>query len=168
MFTEVYTHMATKGAEFLLRDILVKAEPYFRLNNYSISSAITDPDAFQLLTDSIIDVIEFSENPMLAESKGLIHRFKGRDLYMPIDSPWRLDDAEEKLLENMSEMEMKQALLQVARLCKDDVSFDVERFILEELIIEQRLIHHGMKRENPTNFCRFLSKHQILTSESLQ
>ena len=162
LFTEIYTHMAAKGFEFLLRDILVKANPYFRLKiNCSISEAIYNADAFLLLKDSIIDVIYNSPDPLLSEAQDLISRFNRRDAYKQICLK-RLDEVGEEILSGLSEESMKQGLLKAARHYDAETSFDYKSFIMNDLIIELRKIHHGMKRENPTNFCRFIPKYKAV------
>lgn len=158
MHQEVYTHKAHKGAEILIRDILLKADPHFEIaKGLSISRAVNNPDAFQYLRDSIIDLIEFSKNNTLKDSHALIARFRSRDLYKQICLK-PLNDEQECLLITLSEDSMKECLLQVAHQHRAAVPFDYRCFIMDELIIELRTIHHGMKRDNPTNYCRFLSK----------
>jgi len=162
LFTEIYTHMAAKGFEFLLRDILVKANQYFRLKiDCSISEAIYNAETFLLLKDSIIDVIYNSPDPLLTEAQDLISRFNGRDAYKQICLK-RLDEEGEEILSGLSEESMKQGLLRAARHYDAETSFDYTSFIMNDLIIELRKIHHGMKRENPTNFCRFIPKYKTV------
>jgi HD superfamily phosphohydrolase len=158
MHQEVYTHKAHKGAEMLIRDILLKADPYFEIvEGFNISRAINNPDAFCYLKDSVIDLIEFSSNKLLEDAHALIRRLRNRDLYKQICLK-PLNVEQENILVDSSEESMKARMLKVARDCKAVVPFDLDFFFQEELIIELRTIHHGMKDKNPTDYCRFLSK----------
>jgi HD superfamily phosphohydrolase len=167
MHQEVYTHKAHKGAEMLIRDILLKADPYFEIvEGYNISRAISSPDAFRYLKDSVIDLIEFSRNTMLEDAHALIRRLRNRDLYKQICLK-PLNDEQESILGHLSEESMKARMLEVASDYKAAVSFDLEHFVREELILELRTIHHGMKEKNPTEYCRFLSKPKPLLVEHI-
>lgn len=55
----VYTHPAAKAIEYMVVDALLEADPYLKL-----SEQIDDPSRYVLLTDSILEEIERSNEPV--------------------------------------------------------------------------------------------------------
>ena len=81
MHNNVYQHKCVKQLEYMITDVLMKADPYMQImgtkNNeypdgrYRISQCIDDMCAFSKLKDSIIDIISHDPNPLLEPAKEL-------------------------------------------------------------------------------------------------
>lgn len=67
MYRAIYNHKRAQAIDLMIRDILVKADPYF---NFLESLRI--PEKYTNLTDLIIKRIERSSDPILKESKEII------------------------------------------------------------------------------------------------
>jgi HD superfamily phosphohydrolase len=92
-----YSHKTARAIEYMLVDALLAAEPHLR-----IAGRIRDPARFLHLTDSIMDRIQESTEPVrapaptrpradhalqeLAESRAIFRRLVTRDLYRLVDS----------------------------------------------------------------------------------
>lgn len=73
---EIYTHPVVQQIEYMILDILNSAD-----NVLNIRKDIEDYEKFIKLTDNIIEIIDFSNNPLLETSQNIIKRLKKRDLY---------------------------------------------------------------------------------------
>lgn len=76
LHTEIYTHPVVRCIEWMLVDCLKEAEPFLNLRD-----TIKDMGEFYLLDDSILNKIEYLNEPLLESSKYILHRIKKRDLY---------------------------------------------------------------------------------------
>ena len=67
----------------MISDILALADPYYRLpgTKLPISLAMANPDAYVKLKDSIIDIIELTDDDYLQPARELIERYRSRKLY---------------------------------------------------------------------------------------
>lgn len=73
---EIYTHPVVQQIEYMILDILNSAD-----NVLNIRKDIDNYDKFIKLTDNIIEIIDFSNDPLLETSQKIIKRLKKRDLY---------------------------------------------------------------------------------------
>ena len=148
--------------------ILAKADPHIKLLNgkskrVRMSEAINHPEAFLLLADNIIDTIRNDDSyPEYKEVHDLIDRLQYRRLYktamcLPIEN----NSPNEHLWE-MDESNIAHEMLQTiprkhgSSQCKDMLIVNDD-----DIIVEKRIIHHGMKEKNPVNLMRFVSKHKL-------
>ena len=75
MHSNVYQHKCVKQLEYMITDVLIKADPYIKIVGdvnddypdglYRISQCIDDMSAFSKLKDSILDIIVHDPNPLL-------------------------------------------------------------------------------------------------------
>ena len=80
MHKQIYNHKTGKGIEYMVCDILLKANHILK-----IADCIYNPEEFINLTDDILNTIKISKDPDLQESKDIITRLEKRDLYKYID-----------------------------------------------------------------------------------
>jgi len=80
MHKQIYNHKTGKGIEYMICDILLKAN-----NKLKIAECIYKPEEFINLTDDILNTIKISKDPNLKESKDIITRLEKRDIYKFID-----------------------------------------------------------------------------------
>jgi len=92
MHKTVYTHKAAKQIEYMITDILEKADEYIKIKGarserfpdglYKISECICDMEALSNLNDSVIEAIRYDQNPKLAPAKAILKRMEQRQLYV--------------------------------------------------------------------------------------
>jgi hypothetical protein len=154
-------------------DALGAADPVLKL-----SQKIDDPDEYLHLTDSILETIENSKDPVslispldvplscllvphaqaLAKSRQIIDRLRRRDLYRIVDfkavpTPYRDAWASLLTVEN---------IVAEANLLGSDPDFELEDNVelnCEDVIVDFSVLHMGMKDKNPMERVRFYSKH---------
>lgn len=176
---EIYTHKKTKRAELLLVDIMLEADLHsttwmstqlndpgapptierfrnFQYPKLPISRAFLNPNTYLRLDDRILAVIEnyAIETEGMEKLRNLINRYRKHEFYkcagaLEVDAV-NEDDA----VWNLSENEITQQLV---------VRGEYEHGLKlrsNDVIVEKREIHHGLKKENPVSRCRFLSKWQ--------
>ena len=80
MHKQIYNHKTGKGIEYMICDILLKAN-----NKLKIAECIYNPEEFINLTDDILNTIKISKDPGLQESKDIITRLEKRDIYKYIE-----------------------------------------------------------------------------------
>ena len=88
MHSNVYTHKTVKAVEYMICDALVSADPWLPIPSNDpdrpptrISQAMADPHAYVNLRDSVLDRIECSTGPELAEARGIVRMVRGRQFY---------------------------------------------------------------------------------------
>lgn len=87
----VYTHKAVKQIEFMVTDVLEKADEYIRIPGavttehpdglYKMSECYQDMSAMASLKDSVLDLIDNDRRPELASARAILRRIGMRDLY---------------------------------------------------------------------------------------
>lgn len=166
LHSTVYTHK-TKPGELLICQILAAADPHYRILNGSdlpvrISEAVHHPEAFLNLRDGIIQTLRMSSFDNNQICHLLIDRFRKRDLFkcaitLPIEnkpdheSIWKMEE-EDIEYELIHEIEGKH---------RSTESNNVIELSANDVIVEKKTIHHGMKEQNPVNLMRFLPKHKL-------
>jgi hypothetical protein len=154
----LYTHPKTSRFNYMMCDILILAEPHFRIRvtdddrrtdslKLPISRCMVDPETYLLLTDGIVDKIENTDDVELRPARDLIKKYRQHKKYATIgvhviskDVPWT-----ERLWE-MNESEIVDRLLknnQLNMLANCCNSFDGD-----DIIVEKNQIHHGMNDKN--------------------
>lgn len=152
----------------MLVDALLAAEPIMHFADY-----VTSPERYLHLTDSIIELIQMSDDKVssaslfspakinlfqnLKESQAILNRITSRDLYKTVDYkvfPWGWKGHLRKFFN--PETIVAAAMLHNPR-------NDEERALLDELsaqhvIIDEAVLHYGMGNCNPIDKIRFYSK----------
>eukprot|EP00977_Amphora_coffeiformis_P016195 scaffold4940_cov163-Amphora_coffeaeformis.AAC.10 len=161
----IYRHKTVQASAYMLMDILSLADPYFKIltvDEFSeaspaqvsesdwlpISRALLNVQAFERLTDAVIDQIAFTTDPKLKDARELIRRFRSRDLYKcmgvyDID----LEDEWDKKVWEEEEEEFKKHLQ------RESVALKYDDFIVEWCEVD-----HGKKESNPLEKMRFIKK----------
>lgn len=86
---EIYTHPCVQQIEYMFADVLKLSEPH-----YYITKSIYEMDKFIEFTDSIFNIIEFSNNPVLEDAKKLMLKIRQRKLYKYVGDIYRTTDEE--------------------------------------------------------------------------
>mmetsp|Transcript_13296 Transcript_13296/g.20639 ORF Transcript_13296/g.20639 Transcript_13296/m.20639 type:complete len:664 (-) Transcript_13296:159-2150(-) len=127
MHTDVYTHKTCQAGEILICDILMLADPYIKLRGnacttgefWRISTAVTSPDAYLRLNDSIVDIISASDNPSLKPAQALVERYNSRKLYKCVCSE-RLSRKRDEKIWNMGDEELEDKICSELLEIRDD------------------------------------------------
>jgi len=118
---------------------------------------VTSPEKFLHLTDSIIELIQMSDDKNLGEAQEILNRITSRDLYKTVD--YKVFAWEWK--EHLRRFFNPEAIVAAAK--SHNPKNDEERAALEELstqhvIIDEAVLHYGMGNTNPIDKIRFYSK----------
>ena len=165
----LYTHPKTQALNFMICDILLLAEPHFYLHSIDdgddmdapppvtsgvklpISRAMTNADTYIELNDSVLDKILNTDCIELRAARILIKRLRkhGDQLYKNIHS--QIVSSDEEWTMKLWEMTQADIVNEVLQLSEKDVSEDngngIE-LVEDDIIVEKRTIHHGMKDKN--------------------
>jgi len=149
-----YQHKTAKLIEFMLCDVLLKANDYIKLPNKNgelvkISECINDMSAYTLLTDEILLLIEMSRDQNLKQSQELLQRIYTRDLYKFVG---------QTILQNKvgkaDVTEIRNAIIgKVEKRKVDRQVVDPDDFIIHIVTFD-----YGMKEKNPIDQARFYDK----------
>ena len=142
-YKNIYEHHKTKAASYMISDIMALADPYYRLpgSKLPISLAMSNPDAYVKLKDSIIDVIDLTDDENLQPAKELIERYRGRKLYKRVaEQPVSLNVAWTERLWHMDQEAIVEGMLELS-----DRSMNLSS---SDIIIDKMEMHFGMKEEN--------------------
>jgi hypothetical protein len=155
----LYTHPKTSRFNYMICDILILAEPYFRIRatdddrrtdslKLPISRCMVDPETYLLLTDGVVDKIENTDDVELRPARELIKKYRQHKKYATIgvhvvskDVPWT-----ERLWE-MNESEIVDRILKLNHM-HHKIASSFNLLDGDEIIVEKRQIHHGMKDMN--------------------
>ncbi|KAF9651040.1 HD-domain/PDEase-like protein [Thelephora ganbajun] len=148
----IYSHKTARAIEYMIVDALLAAESVMHFAGY-----VTDPGRYLHLTDSIIELIQMSNDQNLTEAQAILNRITSRDLYKTVDYKVFTWDWKGHLRKFFN----PEAIVSAARLHKPEN--DEERVALEELsnhhvIIDEVVLHYGMGNGNPVDSIRFYSK----------
>lgn len=178
----VYTHPTTCAAGYMICDIFLLADSHFRLpsieggdhidfnapvvekpkerKSLPISRANCKPESYLMLKDSILDIISATEDPNLRAARVLINRFRAHRVYKKVAEEAIVSlDSWMGTLWNKSETEIAEDIVKQSQLQNSlEATYTLK---LDDVIVEKRQIHHGMKDENPVNNIRFLPKSQL-------
>ena len=143
----------------MICDILILAEPYFRIRatdddrrtdslKLPISRCMVDPETYLLLTDGVVDKIENTDDVELRPARELIKKYRQHKKYATIgvhvvskDVPWT-----ERLWE-MNESEIVDRILKLNHM-HHKIASSFNLLDGDDMIVEKRQIHHGMKDMN--------------------
>jgi HD superfamily phosphohydrolase len=168
----VYRHKTTQASTFMIADILTLADPYFRLmpdnadadeKGLPLSRAMLDPKVYVRMRDSVIDLIEFSQDPRLKPAQEVIRKLRRRELYK-CTALRKMDmqtETDAKIWEK-TEDQIVEELLQIRG------DHGEGRLEAEDIVVEKKDIHMGAKEFNPLLRMRFLQKRNMrLLSRSI-
>jgi hypothetical protein len=152
----------------MLVDALLAAEPIMHFADH-----VTNPAKYLHLTDSIIELIQMSDNEVncaslffsvgtdhsqkLHEAQAILNRITSRDLYKTVDYkvfPWEWKG-------HLCRFFNPEVIVAAAK--SHNPENDEERDALRELstqhvIIDEAVLHYGMGNTNPIDKIRFYSK----------
>ena len=130
---DVYNHPVVKGVEYMLTDILALADPIIKFSE--MASSI---DGFCKLTDDIISIIAFSDDPKLSPAQKLISRLQKRDIYRFIGSI----QVPEDITEDFNSIDL--------------LKFSVQGIIdKKDIIVQNMIIGYTGNKENPVDSVGF-------------
>ena len=134
MHKQIYNHNKGKAIEYMICDILFKAN-----KKLQIAECINNPSDFINLTDDIINVIKLSKDPELNESKLLINRLEKRDLYKFID-------------EYIVPIELTNKIKSIKPI--DIISYNSKlcnKILIDDLIIFDKKLNFNLNDQNPVD-----------------
>ncbi|TPX34637.1 hypothetical protein SmJEL517_g02664 [Synchytrium microbalum] len=150
MSRRLYTHKGTKAVELMLVDALLAADEVL-----GISAKVDEPESFLSLDDTIIHQIEYSKNPALSKSQGIIRRLRRRDLYKCLECV--------VLSESSQDMFMNQYNLTADEVCR----YSDGSIRAEDLHLDFMRLNFGNGEKNPAELVKFYNRHNDATSFSL-
>ncbi|KAJ7136411.1 hypothetical protein C8R43DRAFT_1020694 [Mycena crocata] len=145
----VYNHKTAKAIEFMLVDAWKAADPVM---NYA--DRMADPAKFLHLTDDIVQEIERSVDPRLAQARSILHRLRVRDLYAMAGKahlPW---EHRKVVKERITADVVVQAAVNLSELSDGDARL-VAELTQNHVMVDVVPIHWGMKDRNPLDFIKF-------------
>lgn len=173
-----YNHKSAKAIEYMIVDALMSAEPHLK-----IAERVTDPKKFIHLSDIIMNTIEESDDPNLAEAQEIFTRIRHRDLYKCADYKvvdWELREAfqtfvtPEKIVAAIRTLSPSDASVESPTANRQDVEMDqvdapsnsnssqlarwIEEIQPEDVVVDFATMHYGMKAQNPLERVKFYSK----------
>ena len=158
--------------EYMITDILKLADPYLKIRSSQgyekMSSAMNDATSYVNLRDSVIDSIELSSDPLLESSRKLLKRLRSRDLYKCAVCE-AINDLNGEDVWLKSEDDIKEGILGIE--CQRyECDGEVLQLQADDIIVEKRIIHHGLKENNPVSLMRFLPKSNLreINAENVQ
>lgn len=185
----LYTHHTTNAAGYMVCDILLLADPFYRglsttteeedsrqscqqqpgLRKYDgpsmlpVSRAMQTPESYLRLKDSILDVIAATTKPELRPARALIRRYQSRQLYKRVAEQY-IGSSDGKRIDiqwqlNLWTLSMKDIAKDIVK-C-GQLEDNRMKLIENDIIVEKRQIHHGMGADNPVSCMRFLHKSQM-------
>lgn len=148
------TSPTAKAIEYMVVDALLAADPIL-----NISGRISDPERYIYLTDSILEEIERSTDPLLTPAREIIRRIRRRDLYRCVDY-LHVSVADKAAL---AEVVTVQEVVREANVIRSRIE-DIEggegvREVTDrDVIIDWSYLHYGMKAQDPIEQVLFYGK----------
>jgi len=181
----IYQHKTIDAVALMIKDVFLKADPYFLVPTASVAASINPdqeqqqcdslplsrimchPGAYLRVKDAVIEQIAMTNDPKLAEARKLVHRMHCRDLYKCVNSKTLRCHRNEnhKKLWEMKETEITQGILNVRG--KHDggkeggSSSDKIELTADDFVVEKSCINHGLKDKNPLIKMRFIEKNKL-------
>ncbi|KAJ3370163.1 SAM domain and HD [Kappamyces sp. JEL0680] len=151
LFKQVYTHRVSTAIEYMIKDILVSADPYLK-----ISRDIHTMERYTFLNDTILSVIERSETECLKESRRILRRLRSRDLY-------RFADQTLIPVELFDEIDCTTITSrEIYKHC------DQESLNEDDIIVQWLTLNYAMKDRNPVDSVKFFTKYDAVKTVSIQ
>ena len=170
--SKVYQHASTQASTYMISDILVRADPHYRIRvvaddpgndipcvapgGLPISRSMLDPQCYLRLRDAIIDQIEATDSSELRDARLLIRRLRQRDLYKCVATKRIQSDSEsDRQMFQMGESEIAKQLVSRGY-HHESLTLDINDFI-----VEKSSMHLGSKEDNPLKQLRFVPKQEM-------
>ncbi|KAJ7062810.1 hypothetical protein C8F01DRAFT_1135312 [Mycena amicta] len=148
-----YNHKTAKGYEYGIVDVLTLAEPHMK-----IAHRIDNPAEYLHLTDNIEQEIRASKAPELQKARDLLHAMDTRQVYKLVDDKYIDWENHTTFEERMTRERIVEEARRIAEEEQMD-QVDLDLLTPDSVIVDQSMIHYGMKEKNPLDFVKFYSKH---------
>ena len=145
------TNSTAKAIEYMVVDALLAADPIL-----NISGRISDPERYLYLTDSILEEIERSIDPLLTPARKIILRIRQRDLYRCVDYLHVGVADKAALAELVTAQEVAREANAIRSRIED--SEHVREVTDRDVIIDWSYLHFGMKEQDPIEQVLFYGK----------
>lgn len=151
LFRRAYQHPVTHGIQLMIADALVAANEHLKLHIVTdegaeevrmSEAAFKGMDAYEKLTDSVVDVILMSNDEGLKRAKDLIHRIYKRQLYKVVG---RTDPREKYTDDDLKKYEK-------------DLMKDVTQFGEDDFNLQKLKFAYGNGKKNPIEEVCFYKK----------
>ncbi|KAG8995501.1 hypothetical protein FRB94_009121 [Tulasnella sp. JGI-2019a] len=109
----IYSHKTSRATEYMIVSALIAAEPVLHL-----ADAIEDPQKYLYVTDSVVEDIERSNDPRLAESKAILRKLRRREIPKRVEEkclPHELKGLWKKLITPETVADMSRTLIKQRR-----------------------------------------------------
>lgn len=143
LFKQVYTHRVSTAIEYMIRDILLAADPILM-----ISQDINDMSRYTFLNDSILCLIERSTDSDLNDARRLLRRLRQRDLYRFADQTILCPE----LFETIDRSTISSN--KIYELCADK-----DELLASDIIVQWLTLNYAMKDKNPIDSVGFFTKY---------
>ena len=151
----LYTHPKTARTNYMICDILLLAEQHFRIVSIDdngnagiklpISRAMTNPDVYLELTDTVLDKILNTQCSELQLARQLIKRLRKHGKYLKAGYDIITDEPCTQVLWDMSETEIVDGILKQSEM---DMINEGSGICSDDIIVDKNNIHHGKKEKN--------------------
>nr|XP_034318872.1 deoxynucleoside triphosphate triphosphohydrolase SAMHD1 isoform X2 [Crassostrea gigas] len=150
LYREAYEHCVGNTIEIMISEAMKMADKFIKIpgkNNemLSISGTLEDMEAYEKLTDSIVDQIMWSTDKNLEKAKNILINVKKRKLYVCLGHAL-LPNTYTKTKEEAMQIYVEILKANGSTLCKDDVTIDLVK------------LNYGKKDQNPIDHVRFYKK----------
>ncbi|KAJ3288166.1 SAM domain and HD [Borealophlyctis nickersoniae] len=143
LFNRIYTHKVSKAIEYMVVDILLAADKYFK-----ISQSVDNMEDYCQITDCLLREIERSKVPELEKARKILQRIRKRDLYRLADMVrFPLPRAPEKF---RNEVITAQTIV--------EHQFEGDGLRESDVIVEWLRLNYAMGPRNPVDSISFFSK----------
>jgi HD superfamily phosphohydrolase len=143
MHKQYYNHKIGKAIEYMIRDILIESNNYFK-----ISDSINNIYNFLNFTDDIINTIKLTNENSLTKAKNIINRIETRNFYNFID-------------EIIIPVDISKNLNKIKSI--DIISYNNLSINIEDIIIFDKKINYNYKDKNPVDYVYFYDTNNINT-----
>lgn len=148
LYRQAYEHCVGNTIEIMISEAMKMADSLIRTpgknkETFSILGTLNDMEAYEKLTDSVIDRIMWSNDKHLEKSKEILMNVKNRKLYVCLGHAL--------LQKSMTDEDAMQKYLKIleengSMLSREDITIDVVKF------------NYGMKDKNPIDHVHFYKK----------
>lgn len=149
-----YQHSVGNIIETMITEAMLKADDYIKIPGTNgkmckLSETVDDMEAYQKLTDFIVEQILWSTDDKLKESREILMKVQRRQLYKCVGHtrPPKDSDVKEKDYEG----KVKGDFVEILK----NMGSHLER---EDIIIQLVFLDYGMKDKNPVDHVRFYNK----------
>ncbi|KAI0982752.1 hypothetical protein GJ496_006987 [Pomphorhynchus laevis] len=157
-----YQHPVAKAVEIMIVDVLLKANDAITLQasgkQFRISECVNDMNAFELLDDRILYLIQTSTDPSLEQSRQLLRRIDQRDFYKFIGVAVAKDQKYWKACESGWADNNSIIANEICQTNNSEIETKVEP---DHLFIGIYMIKCNINGDDPCKFMFFYNKRQI-------